>query len=169
MAKIERMVGALADGLAVAGLSLLLLLATFTLLDGVLRAFANYPLDFVRETGDMIAAVCGACCLPIALWRESNIVLKVFGKLCSPAVTRLLDLFAAVIVEAVMIGMGWQFYLLGVKTGRAGEVTWLYNLPKAPFWFAVDAILWVAVVVQAVVLIFLFLGVSRDAHSETVA
>jgi hypothetical protein len=169
MVTIERMVGALTNGLAVTGLSLLLLLATFTLLDGVLRAFANYPLDFVRETGDMIAAVCGACCLPIALWRESNIVLRVLGQMFSPGVTRLLDLFAAVIVEAVMIGMGWQFYLLGVKTSRAGEVTWLYNLPKAPFWFVVDAILWVAVAVQAVVLVCLILGIPRETHSEPVA
>lgn len=169
MAKIERMVGALANGLAVTGLSLLLLLATFTLLDGVLRAFANYPLDFVRETGDMIAAVCGACCLPIALWRESNIVLKMLGNLLSPTAARVLDLFAAVIVEAAMIGMAWQFYLLGIKTSRAGEVTWLYNLPKAPFWFVVDAILWVAVAVQAVVLVCLLLGIRREAHSETAA
>jgi TRAP-type C4-dicarboxylate transport system permease small subunit len=169
MAKFERVVGALANGLAVGGLSLLMILATFTLLDGVLRAFANYPLDFVRETGDMIAAICGACCLPIALMRESNIVLKVFGKLASATVARVLDLFAAVIVEAVMIGMGWQFYLLGVKTAHAGEVTWLYNLPKAPFWFVVDGILWVAVAVQTYVLVCLLLGVRRNVHSETVA
>jgi hypothetical protein len=50
---------------------------------------------------------------------------------------------------------------------RAGEITWMFNLPKAPFWFAVDAILWVAVAVQTYVLICDFVGIRRDVHSET--
>jgi TRAP-type C4-dicarboxylate transport system permease small subunit len=169
MATIERVVSGVANGLAVIGLSTLLVLATFTLLDGVLRAFANYPLDFVREVGDLIAAICGSACLPIALLRESNIVLKSLGKVLPAAGARILNVFAALLIEAVMIGMAWQFYLLGIKTMRAGEVTWLLNLPKAPFWFVVDGILWIAAAVQAFVLICEILGMGREVHSEIAA
>ena len=56
-------VSCMANAFAVAGLSLLLILAVFTLLDGMLRAFANTPIDLVREIGDMVAAICGTCCL----------------------------------------------------------------------------------------------------------
>ena len=49
------MITGAANALAVAGLSILLVLAAFTLLDGLLRAFANYPLDLVREIGDLVA------------------------------------------------------------------------------------------------------------------
>ena len=52
----------MANAFAVAGLSLLLILAVFTLLDGLLRAIANTPIDLVREIGDMVAAICGTCC-----------------------------------------------------------------------------------------------------------
>jgi len=151
-----------ANALAVTGLSVLLVLAAFTLLDGLLRAFANYPLDLVREIGDLVAAICGASCLPIVLLHRTNIVLRTFENILPAGGVRVIDVFAAVIVEIVMIGMAWQFYLFGVKTMRAGDVTWLRNLPKAPFWFVVDGILWVAVVVQAFVLIEEIIGARRE-------
>jgi len=151
-----------ANALAVAGLSILLVLAAFTLLDGLLRAFANYPLDLVREIGDLVAAICGASCLPIVLLHRSNIVLRTFENILPPGGVRVVDVFSAAIVEIVMIGMAWQFYLFGVKTMRAGDVTWLRNLPKAPFWFVVDGILWVAVAVQAFVLIEEIFGIRRE-------
>jgi Flp pilus assembly protein protease CpaA len=81
-----------------------------------------------------------------------------------------IDVFSAVIVEIVMIAMAWQFYLFGLKTMRAGDVTWLRNLPKAPFWFVVDGILWVAVAVQALVLIETIMGIQRErSHSPEIA
>jgi len=158
------MVARVANALAVAGLSLLLILATFTLLDGLLRALANYPLDLVREIGDLVAAICGASCLPIVLLHRSNIVLRTFEKILPPGGVRAIDVFAAAVIEIVTIAMAWQFYLFGIKTMQAGDVTWLLNLPKAPFWFVVDVILWVAVAVQTFVLIEEILG-ARSARA----
>jgi hypothetical protein len=68
-----------------------------------------------------------------------------------------------------MIAMAWQFYLFGVKTMQAGDVTWLLNLPKAPFWFAVDGILWVAVAVQTFVLVEDIVGVRHARAPETMS
>ena len=146
-------VTALANGLAVAGLGLLLILAVFTLLDGLLRATLNMPIDLVREIGDMVAAIAGACCLPIALLQRNNIVLRLFERILRPRGVRVIDTLAALLVEIVMIVMAWQFLLFSLKTMRAGDVTWLLNWPKAPFWFAVDAIIWAAAAVQAFVLV----------------
>ena len=143
----------LANGFAVGGLSLLLILAVFTLLDGLLRAIANTPIDLVREIGDMVAAICGTCCLPIVLFHRNNIVLRLFDRILPPSGVRVIDTLAALVIEIAMIGMAWQFYLFGIKTMRAGDVTWLLNWPKAPFWFVVDGILWAAVAVQSFVLI----------------
>jgi TRAP-type C4-dicarboxylate transport system permease small subunit len=150
---IEKSITATANAIAVAGLFVLLVLAVFTLFDGLLRAFANFPLDIVREVGDLVAAVCGACCLPIALLHRNNITLRIFDKILPPLGVRIIDVFAALLVEIVLIAMAFEFYLHGVKTINAGDVTWLLNVPKAPFWFAVDALLWVAVLVQTFVLI----------------
>jgi len=159
----------LANAVAVAGLSLLLILAVFTLLDGLLRAVANTPIDLVREIGDMVAAICGTCCLPIVLLQRNNIVLRMFNRILPPSGVRVIDTIAALVIEIVMIGMAWQFWLFGIKTMRAGDVTWLLNWPKAPFWFAVDGILWVAVAVQTLVLIEEMTGAGRRRDPEPVA
>jgi TRAP-type C4-dicarboxylate transport system permease small subunit len=156
-----------ANALAVAGLTILLVLATFTLFDGLLRAFANYPLDIVREVGDLVAAICGACCLPIALLHRSNITLRMLEKALPPSGARAIDVVADVLIEITMIGMAWQFSLFGMKTMQAGDITWLLNVPKAPFWFVVDAILWVAVAAQAFVLVQTLTGAGVERSTET--
>ena len=167
MKAIERAVGATATALAVGGLCVLLILAAFTLLDGLLRAVANHPLDIVREIGDLVAAICGACCLPIVLLHKGNITLRVFDRLVRASAVRAIDAFADLLVEIVMIAMAWQFCLYSIKTMRAGDVTWLLNLPKAPFWFAVDAVLWIAVAVQTFALVRTLAGSARARPSET--
>jgi tripartite ATP-independent transporter DctQ subunit len=159
----------LANGFAVGGLSLLLVLAVFTLLDGLLRAIANTPIDLVREIGDMVAAICGTCCLPIVLLHRNNIVLRLFDRIQPPLGVRMIDTIAALVIEIVMIGMAWQFYLFGMKTMRAGDVTWLLNWPKAPFWFIVDGILWVAVAVQSFVVGEELIGARERREPESVA
>jgi TRAP-type C4-dicarboxylate transport system permease small subunit len=149
---VEKIVTGAANIAAVAGLTILLVLAVFTLFDGLLRAFANYPLDIVREIGDLVAAICGACCLPIALLHRSNITIRIFEKILPPGGARVIDAAADTLVALVMIAMAWQFYLFGIKTARAGDVTWMLNIPKAPFWFVVDAVLWVGAAAQLFVL-----------------
>jgi C4-dicarboxylate transporter DctM subunit len=148
---------------------LLLILAVFTLLDGLLRAVANMPIDLVREIGDMVAAICGTCCLPIVLLHQNNIELRMFDRILPPSGVRVIDTLAALVIEIVMIGMAWQFWRFGIKTMQAGDVTWLLNWPKAPFWFVVDGILWIAVAVQTFVLIEEITGGRRHREPEAVA
>lgn len=167
MKAIEKIVTGAASFLAVAGLTLLLVLATFTLFDGLLRALANYPLDFVREIGDLVAAVCGACCLPIALLYRSNITLRIFENMLPPAGARLVDAAADLLIAVVMVGMAWQFFLFSEKTARANDVTWLMNVPKAPFWFVVDAVLWVAAAVQIFVFLKVIIGAPVERSEES--
>jgi TRAP-type C4-dicarboxylate transport system permease small subunit len=164
----RKVVSGAANALAVAGLSLLLVLAACTVADGLLRAFANYPLDLIREVGDLLAAICGAACLPITLLHRANITLRAFSNVLPTRVVQTIDSFAAAIVELLMIAMAWQFYLFSVKTMRAGDVTWLLNIPKAPFWFAVDGILWVTVAVQTFVLIEEICCAARQPSTEVV-
>lgn len=167
MRQVEKIVTGAANGLAVAGLILLLVLAVFTLFDGLLRALANFPLDIVREIGDLVAAICGACCLPVVLLYRSNITLRVFENILPRAGVRVVDVFASLVVEVSLVAMAWQFYLFSMKTLRANDVTWLLNVPKAPFWLVVDAVLWVAVLVQTFVLIQDVMGRRGETPPET--
>lgn len=167
MKSIGTIVTGTANILAVAGLSLLLLLALFTLFDGLLRAFANYPLDFVREIGDLIAAISATCCLPMTLLHRNNITLRIFEKILPAPGARIFDVFADILIQIVMIAMAWQFYLFSMKSLRAGDVTWLLNIPTAPFWFVVDAIMWIAAAVQVFILFQSASGASFERSEES--
>ena len=166
MRQIGKIVTGTANTLAVAGLTVLLAFAFCTLFDGLLRALASYPLDFVREIGDLIAAVCGACTLPIVLLHKNNITLRMFEKFLPPAGARVFDALADVLMTIVMIAMAWQFYLFSKKTALANDVTWMMNVPKAPFWYVVDVILWVAVLVQIFVTVQTLTGAATQRESE---
>jgi TRAP-type C4-dicarboxylate transport system permease small subunit len=155
--------------LAITGLGLLLLLAFAIMLDGMLRAAINQPIDLVREISDLVAAVAAACCLPIALLNRSNIVLRAFKSPRFAIMTRILDVAADALVLIVVAAMAWQFFAFARKTAQAGDVTWLMNLPKAPFWFVVSAIFSLATLVQAHVLFETLAGRRHEARQEDAA
>src|SRR6267143_261212 len=125
-------------------------LAAMTLADGLLRWLANRPIEGVRDLGGLAIAVAISCCLPVVLMERGNITIRL-GGLLHPMAGRLLDALAALIVCAVLALAAWQFWLYAAKMARAHETTFVLQIPIAPFWFGVDVILWLAVLVQLIV------------------
>lgn len=150
LASLERAALLGTRALSVIGLVALLLLAAMTLADGVLRWLANRPIEGVRDAGALAIALAVSCCIPAGLAERSNITIRIVEHFNRRA-GRVFDALAAIAVEAVLIAMAWQFFVYASKLARAGETTWVLKLPTAPFWYGVDAILWCAVIVQAIV------------------
>ena len=100
-----------------------------------------------------MAAVGVALFLPVALEARSNITLRMLDRIGSGVIAKGADLFADIVVLVVLGGISWQFWAFAGKTARAGEVTWMMNIPKAPFWYVVDAVLWSCVLVQFLVVV----------------
>src|SRR4051812_29426839 len=125
-------------------------LAAMTLADGLLRWLANRPIEGVRDLGGLAIAVAIACCIPVGLVERGNIAIRL-GDLLHPRLGRLLDALAALIVCAVLALAAWQFWIYAAKMARAHETTFVLQIPIAPFWFGVDVILWLAVLVQLIV------------------
>lgn len=147
-------IGVLATrGLAAVGLVLLMTLAVMTLADGLMRWLANRPIDGVRDVGALLIAVAVSCCLPVGLMERSNITIRAAQAALGAATGRVLDAIAALLVQIVIAAMAWQFTVFAGKIARAGETTWVLKIPTAPFWYLVAAILWIAVVVQAIVVV----------------
>ena len=53
----------------------------------------------------------------------------------------------------MLAALTWQIWLYAAKMARARETTFVLQIPVAPFWFGVSAILACAVIVQAIVTI----------------
>lgn len=150
LAALERVALAATRALSVVGLIALMGLATMTLLDGLLRWLANRPIEGVRDLGGLAIAVAIACCLPVGLMERSNIAIRL-GASVNAAFGRVLDALAAIAVFLVLAVAAWQFWIYAGKLARAHETTFVLQIPVAPFWMGVNAILWLAVLVQLVV------------------
>jgi TRAP-type transport system small permease protein len=155
LALIERIGLGTTRALSAIGLIALLILAGLTLADGLMRWLANQPIEGVRDVGALAIAVAVACCLPIGLAERSNITIRLaessLGARIGRPVGQALDVFAAMVVAIVMAVMSWQFFVYAGKIAHANETTWVLKIPRAPFWYAVTAILAIAVLVQLIV------------------
>ncbi|HEY5900750.1 MAG TPA: TRAP transporter small permease subunit [Burkholderiales bacterium] len=150
LAALERTTLAATRALSVVGLAALMGLATMTLIDGLMRWLANRPIEGVRDIGGLAIAVAISCCLPVVLVERGNITIRL-GTMLGQTFGRVLDALAAILVCAVLAAIAWQFWLYAAKMSRAHETTFVLQIQIAPFWFGVDAILWCAVLVQAIV------------------
>src|SRR5437660_8758010 len=150
LAALERLTLNATRALSVVGLIALMGLATMTLADGLLRWLANRPIEGVRDLGGLAIAVAIACCIPVGLVERGNIAIRLGGML-HPVVGKLLDAIAALAVGAILAAAAWQFWIYAAKLVRGHETTFVLQIPTAPFWFGVDVILWLAVLVQLIV------------------
>lgn len=142
--------------LSIAGVFALMMLATMTLADGLLRWLANQPIEGVRDVGAVCIAVAVSCCLPVGLMERGHISIRLGEDVLGKRAGRYLDAFGALAVEIVMIAMAWQFTVFAGKLARASETTWVLKIPTAPFWYVVAALLWIGVIVQAIVVMVQF-------------
>jgi TRAP-type C4-dicarboxylate transport system permease small subunit len=151
LSRLDRVALASTRALSVVGLIALMVLAFVTLANGLLRWLINQPIAGVVDVGALATAIAVSCCMPVALIERSHIAFRLLSSI-SPALGRVCDAFAAVAVAAVLIGMAWQFWVYAGELVVSGERTYVLKLPAAPFWYAVDVILWGAVAVQLIVI-----------------
>jgi TRAP-type transport system small permease protein len=138
--------------LSVVGLTALMSLAVMTIADGLMRWIANQPIEGVRDLGGLAIALAIACCFPVVMVEKGNITVRL-AESVSPTLSRVLDVFAAVLVCGVLAALTWQIGLYAGKMAHARETTFVLQIPVAPFWLGVSAILACAVIVQAIVAI----------------
>lgn len=150
LVRLERVALVSTRALSVVGLLALMVLAFLTLANGLLRWAINQPIAGVVDVGGLAIAIAVCCCLPVAMMERSNIAFRLVSSM-SPALGRVLDAIAAVAVAVVLALMAYEFFLYANSLVASGERTYVLKIPAAPFWFAADAILWLSLAVQIVV------------------
>ena len=150
LANLERVALASTRVLSVVGLIALMVLAFLTLANGLLRWLVNQPIAGVVDVGALAIAIAVCCCIPVSLMERSHITFRLVSA-ASLKLGRVLDALAAVAVAAVLAFMAYEFYAYAKSLVASGEQTYVLKIPAAPFWYAADVILWIAVAVQLVV------------------
>ena len=151
LARLERVAVIGTRALSVLGLFALMVLASITLANGLLRGAFNYPIAGVVDVGGLAIAIAVSCCIPISMMERSHITFRMVSSL-SPALGRYLDLLADVMVAVVLGLMSWQFWTYAGELVLTGERTYVLKIPAAPFWYVCGTILWIATAVQFVVI-----------------
>jgi TRAP-type C4-dicarboxylate transport system permease small subunit len=123
--------------LAIAGLSLLLVYAFGTLLDGLSRTLFNNPIGIVSDLAQPYIAVALSCCFPYALVVRANIVVSLLDPLLPPAAGKALATFGWLVTLLILGCFAYQFFQYARELLSAGETTSLFAVPIAPFWFLV--------------------------------
>jgi TRAP-type C4-dicarboxylate transport system permease small subunit len=147
---LERVAVASTRALSVLGLCALMVLAFITLANGLLRWLVNQPIAGVVDVGALAIAIAVACCIPVSLMERSHITFRLLSS-ASPRLGAWLDALGALAVLVVLALMAQQFWIYAGELVLTGERTYVLKLPAAPFWYATDAILWIAAAVQCVV------------------
>jgi hypothetical protein len=145
---VEAAAFALARALAAFGLFMLITYAAFTLLDGLMRSFADQPIELVRDLDGVTIAASMSCCFPLAYQTHSNITIKFGGTLFGLDYGRYLDAFASIIVTIIAILMARQLFLFAQSQARNGDATVMLAIKTAPFWYFVSLLMAFAAFIQ---------------------
>lgn len=149
LARLERFALLGTRVLSAIGLFALMILAFITLANGLMRWLLNQPIAGVVDVGALAIAIAVSCCIPVSMMERSHITFRLVSS-ASPALGRILDVLADIAVAVVLGLMAWQFWVYATELVATGERTYVLKIPAAPFWYACDVVLWIAMVVQLV-------------------
>lgn len=168
LARLERVALIGTRALSVVGLVALMILASITLANGLMRWLLNQPIAGVVDVGALAIAIAVSCCIPISMMERSHITFRLVSSV-SPGLGRVLDVVADIAVAVILGLMAWQFWVYAGELVATGERTYVLKIPAAPFWYASDVILWIAAAVQLVVVALdighLFGGTPAPRHA----
>jgi TRAP-type C4-dicarboxylate transport system permease small subunit len=150
LARLERLARTGTRALSMLGLLALMVLASITLANGLLRWAFNSPIAGVVDLGGLAIAIAVSCCIPASMMERSHITFRLVSSTI-PAFGRVLDVLADTVVAIVLGLMAWQFWVYAGELMLTGERTYVLKIAVAPFWYASGLVLWIAAAVQCVI------------------
>jgi TRAP-type C4-dicarboxylate transport system permease small subunit len=137
----EKVTTRVTRAIALIGLTGLLLLASATVLDVLLRWLFNSPIVGLNDTYSLFTALVLASCFPLCIYKDGNITIRFLGKIFGPRVKDILDIFGSLLTLIIFALMGWQFWLYADQLAEDGATTWVLSWPISPWWRAVTIII----------------------------
>lgn len=134
--------------IALLGFLGLLLTALATLADVLLRWLFSAPIEGFEDVSKLMFAVTISAFLPVGLFRGHNITIRFLGKGLGPHAERWLEFFGAVVTLTFFALVAWQFVDFAYDETINHRYTWTIEMPTAPWWWVVSAVIIACVPVQ---------------------
>jgi len=150
----QRLLGRWTNWIALVGGLGILLLASAVVVDVIVRVFFNSPILGVDDLAKLILALIVSSFFPVCLVGGHFVTIRFLGKFLGAKGGSWLEVAGGLGTLFVFCLLAWQFFrftLFDVTLTGLGTV--VLELPQAPWWWAVTAIIIACVPVQFIVLI----------------
>ena len=128
-------------------------IAAAIVVDILMRWLFNAPILGVDDLSIYILAVVISSFFPAGLAGDKFVTIRFLGKALGPRSALWLEVFGALCTLAVFMLFVWKIFFFTVDVTRSGLATIVLQLPQAPWWWIVTAIIAFCVPVQVIVLI----------------
>ena len=146
----ERWCQRVTQPIAFLGVIGMLAVSGVTVVDVLLRWFANSGVTALNEVVSMTFAVAVSACIPSGLARGVNLMVDVLHHLLSRRMTAGLQACGAVLLLIFYAVLAWRMGVFGTTLWVQHRATVILGLPQAPFILGAAILLGIGALVQAV-------------------
>ncbi len=148
---------------AFVGLIGLMIATLFILADIVLRGVFDSPIEGLEDVTRFAFAIVVATCYPAGLIQGHNVAIRFLGKALGPRPNAWLETFAAACTFVFFGLIAWSFVLVTVDDAVHHRFTQTLQLPRAPFWVVISALVCLAVPLQLTIIALWLTRIARGA------
>jgi TRAP-type C4-dicarboxylate transport system permease small subunit len=160
-----RKIDSVTQTVALIGFIGLMVAAILIFYDGGAR-YLNAPrIHGLKDYGEVVYPLVIASCFPAGLLRQTNVTVRVLGKLGGGRLNAWLETFAALIVLAFFSVLAWQFFKLTGKYADAGRTTRTIGILLSPYWSITTVIMATCVPIQFYVFINWLQAAITNKHA----
>lgn len=161
----ERYFLAISRVAATLGVLFLLLVATLSVADILVREISGRPIRGVHDIAEMLTIIIIASSFPAGLMERRQIKVTILGAFLPAAGNRVLEVFGAFMTALMFLAIAYYITLHAQRVTDREEFTMVLNLPIAPWWWIATACFWICVPAQFFVTISEIFGGPDTTHS----
>ncbi len=151
--RLEAWLGDLSRFVAIACTCGMLFVAAVTMLDVLMRWFANEPIAAINEIIQMTFSVAISACIPAGMVQRVNLKIDLVARYFSPRLKAWLEVLGSAFLWLFYAVLAWRIFYYAATLAQEGRTTVILGLPQAPFMYSVALLLGFGALVQAVIII----------------
>ena len=157
---------------ALVGLTGLLFLAFFIILDVLMRWVFNAPFDSVADISQLAMPVVVAATFPVSVLYRQHVTIRFLGKALGPRAAAWLETVGTTLLLFFLILIAWQFTVYTAELKAGNDVTWVVELSLWPWWMVTTMLVLVAIPLQTLNAVIQFIRaasgeIGYEADDET--
>ena len=162
IAKVDGWGIALTRRVAFGGVIAMLIIATVSIADVILRAVADSPIAGLNEITEVFFAVAIAACFPAGLTQRIHITVDLLANRYGPQVTAWLKFAGSVMLFWMFTLLAWRLADIAAELTEARDISTILEIPVWPFIWAVAGIVALGAIFQ-----FFVIGVEATRALRT--